>query len=311
MNLVTHNSLTPASPVRQTSRPALRRSDNGQGLTHALTLVLPREAGRRASDPFFDRFVAGITGQATANGFTLSIAYEKNSTDERSPYLQQIERRSADGFFVVRPAAQDERITLLQAHGVPFVVYGRTLDGNNFPHVDIDSERGMRKMVDHLTGIGHTRIGGIFASTDLAESIQRRCALEATLQDRGLLDPDLIVGSRCTRQASYNAARQLLGCSERPTAIVCGGDLMAVGACAAVADEGLTVGKDVSIGGFDDVFGDNIHPGLTTIRNPVTAIGRMLCQMLVQIVAGRELRRSQIVLEPDLIIRRSTAPLTR
>lgn len=308
VNLVTRNPDFPSSPGHQLGPSATRRGAQ-RGLTRALTLVLPRSEHTGASDPLFDRFVAGILDEAATSSFALSLFRANDFTDERSPYLRQIGLRGVDGFFVVRTLPQDTRIGLLQAHRLPFVVYGRTLDGNAFPHADIDSESGMRKMVDHLVGIGHTRIGGIMASTALTESIHRRCGLQAALQDRGMWNSELMVESHCTREASYKAARQLLGRSKRPTAIVCGSDLMAVGACAAAADAGLAIGRDVSIGGFDDVFEDNIHPGLTTIRNPAYEIGRMLCQMLMELVTGGEPRPSQVVLEPDLVIRQSTGPV--
>lgn len=300
---------SPVDPGHGPTQPKTRRLPD-KGLNRALTLILPQSYGPRASDPFFDPFVSAIMGQAAANGFALLLSRRGLYADDVAPYLAHIKRRRTDGFFVVRTSPQDPRIKLLQAQGLPFVVYGRTLDGNDFPYVDIDNEQGMDKVVDHLVQLGHTRIAGIVEPAGLTKSIQRRCGLQAALEARGVLDPRLIVQGRYTRESGYRAARLLLAVRDhRPTAIVCGDDLMAIGACAAASDANLTVGRDVSICGFDDVFGDNIHPGLTTIRNPAHGIGQMLCQMLIQIVFGGIPEPTGVVLDPVLIVRQSTGPV--
>ena len=287
---------------RLVSRPA------GQRLTRALTLVLPQSYGSRVSDPFFEPFVAGIMDHASTRDFSLLLLRGGASADQTSPYLQQIRRGQVDGFFIVRTSPQDTRIRLLQAEGVPFVVYGRTLDGLDYPYVDIDNEGGIGKMVDHLIQLGHARIAGIVEPAGLTKSVQRRCGLRAALDARGVLNPELIVDGHYTRESGYSGTRRLLARADRPTAIVCADDLMAVGACAAASDAGLRVGRDVSIGGFDDAFGDDLRPGLTTICNPARKIGQMLCQMLIQIVSGHIPSVSRVVLDPDLVVRQSTGP---
>jgi LacI family transcriptional regulator len=88
-----------------------------------------------------------------------------------------------------------------------------------------------------------------------------------------------------------------------------GNDLMAFGVMSAVQAHGLRVGEDVAVGGFDDVpLAEYIHPGLTTIRQPIYEIGQQLTEMLLRMLAGETLTKRAILLEPELIVRASSGP---
>jgi len=97
--------------------------------------------------------------------------------------------------------------------------------------------------------------------------------------------------------------------TEELTAIIAGNDLMAFGAMSAAQERGLIVGKDISITGFDDIpMAEHSHPSLTTINQPIYSIGRKLCEMLVQRIAGENINHPQVILSPTLIVRGSSGP---
>jgi LacI family transcriptional regulator len=82
---------------------------------------------------------------------------------------------------------------------------------------------------------------------------------------------------------------------------------MALGAIAAAQEQGMVVGKDVSITGFDDIpFAEYAHPPLTTVHQPIYRIGTMVCQMLTSVIRGEELTERQVILQPSLIVRQSS-----
>jgi LacI family transcriptional regulator len=88
-----------------------------------------------------------------------------------------------------------------------------------------------------------------------------------------------------------------------------GNDLMAFGAMSAIQSRGLRVGYDIAVGGFDDVpSAAHIHPGLTTVRQPIYEIGQQLTEMLFQLIAGQDVAERTILLKPQLIIRASSDP---
>jgi len=114
-----------------------------------------------------------------------------------------------------------------------------------------------------------------------------------------------------TERGGYAAASRLLGGSRRPTAIVACNDLMAMGTMRAAREQGLRVGRDLSVVGFDDIpLAEHAHPPLTTVRQPVYEIGRRVCRMLVRVLSGEplEVDEFQVLFEPQLTIRDSTGP---
>jgi LacI family transcriptional regulator len=103
--------------------------------------------------------------------------------------------------------------------------------------------------------------------------------------------------------------RELLELSPLPTAVIACNDLMALGAISASQSQGLVVGRDVAVTGFDDIpLAEHSHPPLTTVRQPIYAIGRQICQMLIQLIQGKPLVEHHVLLQPELIVRESSGP---
>jgi LacI family transcriptional regulator len=119
------------------------------------------------------------------------------------------------------------------------------------------------------------------------------------------------VSSDLTERGGYAAASRLLAGAQRPTAIIAGNDLMAIGAMRAAREAGLNVGRHLSVVGFDDItLAEHAHPPLTTVRQPIYEIGQRVCRMLVRILAGEPLKEEecQVLFEPELVIRDSSGP---
>jgi len=273
-------------------------------------VILPTY-GPRFSDPFFSEFLAGIGNTATKHGFDLLVSTRAPGDEEINAYLNKIRSRRVDGFIIVRTRRNDPRIALLQEQGFPFAAFGRIEAGNTFPFVDEDSEQGMRLVVNHLIEQGHTRIACITAPDDLMFAHYRRRGYTTALQAHNLpLEPSLMVAGDLTQRSGRQAAQQLLSLPHPPTAIAACNDLMAIGAISAAQEQGLTVGEDIAITGFDDIpWAENTHPPLTTVHQPIYRIGTMVCQMLVQLIRGEPLPDRQTILQPTLIIRQSSHSL--
>ncbi len=110
-----------------------------------------------------------------------------------------------------------------------------------------------------------------------------------------------------TQAGGYEVANHLLNLSDPPSAILCCNDLMAFGAMSAAQDQGLTVGKEISITGFDDIpMAEHSHPPLTTLKQPVYQIGSRVCEMLIRTLRAEKLEEQQVILKPELIVRHSS-----
>jgi LacI family transcriptional regulator len=276
--------------------------------TDTLAFVIPT-FGPRFSDPYFSELLAGIGNEAGQHGFDLLVSTQPPDSDaEREAYRRIVHGRRSDGALVVRTRQQDERIRFLAEHRFPFVAFGRTDLDLDFVYVDEDSYHGLELLTQHLIDLGHRRIGFIAAPADLMFCRYRLDGFRQTLEANGSApDPRLIVAGDLTQSGGYRAAQELLALEPRPTAIIACNDLMALGAMSAAQEKGLAVGRDLSVGGFDDIpLCEHSHPPLTTVRQPVYQIGRRITHMLIQLARGQAPVKRQVLLIPELVVREST-----
>ncbi len=281
--------------------------------TETLGFVLPTY-GPRLSDPFFSQFLAGLGNEAALHDYDLLVStHAPNSGGERQAYRRAVSGSWVDGLIVVRTRVNDARIRLLHDHGFPFVAFGRTADpGLAFAYVDEDGFAGMQQLTEHLLAQGHRRIAFITPPADLMFGQHRRQGYRAAMAEAGLdVRPEWLVEGDMTERGGAEAVERLLELRPRPTAILGGNDLMALGAMSRIRQRRLRVGRDIAIAGFDDIPpAAYAVPPLTTIHQPIFDIARTLCQMLIDFLAGRSREPQQILLKPTLIVRESTRPGT-
>ena len=275
--------------------------------TDTLGFIIPT-FGPRFSDPFFSEFLAGLGNKASAFGYDLLVSTRSPGEEEMQAYREIVQGKRVDGFILLRTRQQDPRISYLLESGFPFVAFGRTADGRTFPFVDEDSTLGMRLVVEHLTGLGHHRIACLAPPMELTFALYRLKGFRAGMADAGFpVDESLILSGDLTQRGGYEQAKILLDKADRPTAIAACNDLMAFGAIRAAQEEGLVVGKDIAITGFDDILmAEHSNPPLTTVNQPIYKIGAMVCEMLIKLIRNEPLTETQIILNPELIVRQSS-----
>lgn len=275
----------------------------------ALALVLPVSTPR-FSDPFFSTFIAGVGDEASRHQQDLLVSVASPGPKEQASYHRLIRSRRADGFVIVRTRISDWRVQHLLAESIPFVAFGRSEAGADFPNIGVDGRAGIRALVDHLVFLGHKAIAFISGPTKLTLSRDRLSGYKEGLEAAGLpLDKHLVLGETLRRDGGYRAAKQLLALGHPPSAIIGVNDRSALGAMRACQESGLEIGVDIAVAGFDGTEASaHSHPPLTTIHQPVYQIGRQVTGMLLDLVEQRELPQSQFLLEGELLIRSSTDP---
>jgi DNA-binding LacI/PurR family transcriptional regulator len=255
--------------------------------------------GSHFSDPFFSKFIAGIGNEAAVHDYDLLVStHAPDSEGEQKAYRRAVQRGWVDGLIVVRTREDDARIQLLCEH--------------QFPYVDEDSEAGMRLLVQHFIDLGHERIGLIAPPPGLMFGHYRLQSFYDTMRDNNLtIQPEWIVEGDLTQRGGAESVVALLALTPRPTAIIGGNDLMAIGAIKRIQQHGLKVGQDIAVGGFDDIpLSAYMTPPLTTIHQPNYEIGQETCAMLIDIVNGRTLQNPHVLLTPTLDVRASSNSLT-
>lgn len=280
--------------------------------TDTLGFVIPT-FGPRFSDPFFGELLAGMGNEAAKHDFDLLVSTRPPDTPEETlAYERLVQERRVDGVMLTRTRINDRRIAYLLEHKFPFAAFGRTQVEGAFACVDVDGELGEFNATQHLIELGHRDIAAILPPADLMFTVYRRAGFYRAMEAHGLaVKPEWEQNGDLTERGGYAVAWRLLKESRRPTAIVAGNDLMAIGAMRAAREHGLSVGQELSVVGFDDItLAEHAHPALTTMRQPIYEIGRQVCRMLVQIIGGEPLsiQEYQVLFEPELVIRQSSGP---
>jgi DNA-binding LacI/PurR family transcriptional regulator len=289
-------------------RPNISARRLQQQRTETLGFIIPTY-GPRFSDPFFSELLAGIGNEAAEQEYDLLVSTRAPGAEELKTYKRMVMEQRVDGMLVVRTRQKDPRIAYLLKERFPFVAFGRSDPDAGFPYLDVDSKKGILQIMRHLIDRGHRRIAYISAPLDLMFASHRLAGYKEALAANGIpFDQSLLIEGQLTERSGYAAAMQLLSHNPRPSAIVACNDLMALGASSAARKLGVVVGRELAVTGFDDVpLAAHAHPPLTTVRQPIYEIGRRICDMLIRLLEGEPLEQRQALLEPELVIRASSA----
>lgn len=261
-------------------------------------------------NPILDQFLESMVQAAEGYGYHL-LAFPFRHGDERlALYRELIDTNRVDAFVISSVNYNDPRIPFLQSQNFPFVAFGRSNPEWTFPWVDVDGKAGLHLMMDHLLAQGHRRI---FALAWPAESRVGQDRMEGYLEAlaaAGLTtQEDWIRRGEGTYECGLEeTARWLtLPKKHRPTAIVAFNDNMAIGAMSAARQAGLQVGVDLAVTGFDDIpMGQYLTPPLTSVRQPIWDVGKLVMEKLLEIFNHKKSEQSQILVKPELVIRESS-----
>lgn len=212
-----------------------------------------------------------------------------------------------DGVVVIVPSDYQEVITNLNRYNLPFVLMDHHSEANGEASVTATNRRGMLEATRYLLALGHRRIGFITGRMDIACSHERLQGYRDGLEEVGLpFEPELVLEGDFLQPSGFQNARLLLERENAPTALLVSNDMMAYGALEAARLLGLTIGQDVSIIGFDDVFlSSQTYPPLTTVRQPLAQMGETALDMLVDLIQGRRVLNLCRQLPTELIVRES------
>ncbi|WP_030019828.1 LacI family DNA-binding transcriptional regulator [Streptomyces monomycini] len=306
VSATTRQSVLAALDVLGYERP-VRLRQRSAGLVGLITPEL--------ENPIFPAF-AQVIGQAlTRQGYTPVLATQTPGGSTEDELTEMLVDRGVAGIIFVSglhadTSADMQRYEQLRGQGVPFVLINGFSDKVQAPFVSPDDRAAIRLAVTHLAALGHQRIGLALGPKRFVP-VQRKIEgfLHSMNEQLGLgreAAQELIQHSLYTLEGGQAAAGALLarGC----TAVVCASDMMALGAIRAARQQGLDVPREVSVVGFDDspliAFTD---PPLTTIRQPVTAMGQAAVRALLEEVGGTPAPHSEFVFHPELVVRGSTA----
>lgn len=259
--------------------------------------------------PILNHFLYSTVYMFEQAGYHLLTFLVENNTDT-SIYQKLYDQRQVQGFVLADTNHNDPRIAYLIENGIPFASFGQANDEWDFCWVDVDGEAGLKSVVQHLTANGHQRIGFITWPEGSRAGADRERGYGQGLQEADLAPQkewifrgsnDLVTGV----QAMHHFLS--LPPNLRPTAVSCISDQIAIGALNEAAAQGLKVGRDIAITGYDDTpIAQYLHPSLTTVKQPIQQVGEQIVALLLKQIAGKEISQKHIMLKPELIIRDSS-----
>jgi len=260
--------------------------------------------------PFFLDMLMGINEELEGTRFQVIISSARSFDHEMACFERLVEQHRVDGLLFGRTRRDDPRIAYLLKRKIPFVAFGRSEIREPFPSLDIDHSVVGRDGCARFVALGHRRIALLNTPEHLMFSHHHRIGYESALRAAGIEpSPELCISSEITEEGGAMAAHRLLDLDDPPSAIVCGHDLMAMGAMRAIAERGFEPGRDIGvIGGDNHPFGSLISPALTTFSAETYAAGKRMVQMLMARFGGTPVAELQEVWLPKIILRSSDGP---
>lgn len=274
--------------------------------TQVIALVVPE------FNPHVQPIVQGIVDECRRRRYALMLFSTEYWTEEEISYSYVVSNWRADGVLIYNVAYHDRLtgdVRELRADQVPFVFINKYLREKKVDTVSVDNHQAVRAAVEHLAGLGHRKIGILNGSLMSVDGVERQQGFKAALQELGLDYDERFAGNaNWTETEAREEVRRILQLADRPTAIFCANDLMAMGGIRAAQALGFRVPEDVSFVGFDDIDAARwFQPAVSTLRPPLRDIGGKAIDLLVRRIENPDSPPEQIPLEAKLVIRESTA----
>jgi LacI family transcriptional regulator len=284
-------------------RPNLLAKRLSTGKSEAIGLVTP-EIG----NPFFAALAAAVEDEAERHGYAVFMSSTRGDMAREVASLRRLADRHVDGMILLTNRPDDGTLARLIGKTGNVVLLDEDIPKSNAPRIFVENEEGMYAATQHLIAHGHKAIAMIGGPEGLFSVNERRLGFERAMRDAGLsLQPGHMRLGAYTREYGRAAAHLLLEAADAPTAIVSASDFVAIGVMQAIRDRGLRVPEDLSLVGFDDMpFAELVAPPLTTVRQPIAAMGRLGFQTLLALMNNQPVKPF-IRLPVELIQRQSVA----
>ncbi len=264
------------------------------------------------SDYIFPTIIRGVEEVLSNTGYNLILANTNNNKDKEAQCLENFLSQGIDA-LIIEPTksalenSNERYFREIEAKKIPYLMLHACYDGFNSAYLMMDDTQGSYLATKYLLQLGHRRIAGLFKSDD-QQGIKRKTGFLKALQEFGLPDIPEFLGYYTTEQLhSYPCQyiRNLLQKENRPTAIVCYNDQIALEVLEVIRNEVLKVPDDISIVGFDDSsLATATEIKLTTVKHPKAEMGRQAARSIIEMLTGR-IEQPCFIYPSELIVRSS------
>jgi LacI family repressor for deo operon, udp, cdd, tsx, nupC, and nupG len=291
----TRASVLTALDVLGYERPTKLRGERGR----LVGLVLPE-----LQNPIFPALAEVVTASLAQRGFTPALCARTIGGVPERDYIEMLLDHQVSGVVFAGGSyalaeAEHGHYRALTDRRMPVVMVNAGVDDLGFPHISTDDAVAVEQAYGHLRSLGHERIGMVMGPEDHVPS-RRKLA--------GLADKDVLVErTNFSMESARLAAAKLI--ERGVTGMICASDVLALGSIRAARRLGLDVPGDISVVGFDDsALMTCTDPPLTTVRQPIEMMGQAAVDLLVNQIEGSGVEPDELLFEPELVVRGSTAP---
>lgn len=281
-----------------------------RGSAAAIGLIVPD-----LRNEFFALVAEGVQDVAFSRDVLVVLCSSDANIERETSYARLLRRRRVDGVVYLSGTGVSPGALFELAERGPVVFVDELIAGLDVPFVGSDNRRGARAVAEHVLDRGHRRLAVIGGPAALWTAEQRLAGYREALAGAGL-DPDSVpvVLGDYRQESGYRLSLALLtdGPGQRPTALLCANDLMAIGALQYCREAGIRVPEELSVVGFDDIpVAPLLSPPLTTVRQPAREMGRQATELLLSRLQAPSPALERTLLPVELRVRESVAPLQR
>lgn len=263
--------------------------------------------------PFFSTLVQKSEAFALELGYTTFLCNTMNNSENESKYLKSLVEKQVDGIIYLggRINATDtdqeyaeEMKKVLERTPVVFV--NGQMSGVDAHIVRTDEESGVEMLVELLVNLNHKKIGFLGGLEGVSSTDVKKHTFVNVMENKGLgVNNDWVLDAGFSIESGEEVAAQFLSLKERPTAVICANDLVAIGVIKVLTKFGLKVPDDVSVVGFDDIYlAKHFPPGITTVSQNYDQLGQTAINVLVDLINEKEAKK-ETVIPTSLVLRDS------
>lgn len=266
------------------------------------------------ANPFFSTILEGISLNLSRKGYSMLIASTKQVHDSGERLIDYLDDARADGMIILDGGLAPEVVATLEnaPQSKPILFACEWVEDGDFPSVRCENRRGTATAVRYLHDLGHRKIAHLTGPEGNVLMQARKDAFVAEIEALGLaLKSQWIIPGDFSLTSGCAAAKTWIALEDRPTAIFCASDLLALGFISELSRHNFKVPKDVSVMGFDDIdLAEQFIPSLTTMRQDRLLIGETAATMLLERLNPQNGTNTEhaTVVPVSLIVRESTAP---
>lgn len=261
--------------------------------TQTIGVLLPS-----VSSSFSSELLHGIELHAHEHEYSVVICNTGDDGNRTLKYLQVLREKQTDGVIFASEVLKDEYYQTIQAMGIPTMLVSSQSAHSSIPFVKVDDYRAAYDAVSYLIGKGHTQIAMVAGTKeDTIAGIPRVKGYLQALQDHNLyFREEALVYGDFKFESGYSAMETLVRGNAGITAVFAASDEMAIGALSYAAKHGVKIPEDISLIGYDDLkLAEMVVPPLTTIHQPLSDMGALACEKLINMIETGVLAESTII----------------